>query len=162
RRGGGRSASRLASAGRRSCGSKAVSNAVVMAAMRFTILWPWGGRPPCPDFYGRPEARPTRTNMNSRSLSFAIAIATCLAATALAGKYNKTLSIGDAAPQYSELEGVDGKPHGLADLKDKEVVVLCFTCNTCPYAVDYEDRLIALAKKLAADGGNVALVAINP
>jgi thiol-disulfide isomerase/thioredoxin len=44
---------------------------------------------------------------------------------------------------------------------DNEVVVVCFTCNTCPYAVDYEDRLIALAKKFAAEGGKCALVAIN-
>ena len=100
--------------------------------------------------------------MNSSSLCFALAIAACLAAPALAGKYNKTLSIGDAAPAFSGLEGVDGQPHALADLKDKEVVVLCFTCNTCPYAVDYEDRLVALAKKLSAEGGKVAVVAINP
>jgi peroxiredoxin len=84
-----------------------------------------------------------------------------LAAPLEAGKYNPKLSIGDAAPDFAALEAIDGKPRALADFQDKEVVVLCFTCNTCDYAVDYEDRLIALAAKLGAEGKAV-LVAINP
>lgn len=80
---------------------------------------------------------------------------------ALAGTYNKTLSIGDAAPGWRDLEGVDGKKHALADWADKDVIVVCFTCNTCPYAVDYEGRLISLAKKFAAERGKCGLVAIN-
>jgi len=84
-----------------------------------------------------------------------------LAALAQAGKYNKQLSIGDAAPDWQNLEGTDGKRYSLADFKDRDVLVLCFTCNTCPYAVDYEDRLIALAKKFQAEGNRCGLVAIN-
>src|SRR5438552_1261206 len=84
-----------------------------------------------------------------------------LAVAASAGTYNKQLSIGDAAPNWKNLEGTDGKKHSLADLADKEVVVVCFTCNTCPYAVDHEERLIALAKKFAAEGNRCALIAIN-
>ncbi len=83
-----------------------------------------------------------------------------LATPLLAGKYNKTLSIGDVAPAWKELPGVDGKAYSLADFQDKEALVIAFTCNTCPYAEDYEDRLIALAKKFSADG-KAALVAIN-
>ena len=52
-------------------------------------------------------------------------------APANAGKYNKKLSIGDAAPAWVGLEGIDGKKHALADLKDKDVVVVLFTCNSC-------------------------------
>ena len=87
----------------------------------------------------------------------------CLVLTTLAyaGKYNPKLSIGDAAPQWSDLEGTDGEKHSLEDLADKEVVVIAFTCNTCEYAQDYEDRLKALHKKFA-EGGKCALVAINP
>jgi peroxiredoxin len=84
-----------------------------------------------------------------------------LASFAFAGKHNRTLSIGDAAPNWNDLEGTDGKTHSLADLADKEVVVIAFTCNTCEYAKDYEKRLSALSKKFAADGKCV-LVAINP
>jgi peroxiredoxin len=85
-----------------------------------------------------------------------------LATIGWAGKYNQQLSIGAAAPEWKDLAGTDGKTHSLADLADKEVIVICFTCNTCPYAVDYEDRLIALTKRFAAEGGKCALVAINP
>jgi peroxiredoxin len=82
-------------------------------------------------------------------------------AAAVAGKYNATLNIGDPAPQWSGLEGVDGQRHALADLADKQVVVVVFTCNSCPVATDYEDRIIALAKKYAVPQGKVGLVAIN-
>jgi peroxiredoxin len=76
-----------------------------------------------------------------------------------AGEYNPVREIGDAAPEWTKLPGTDGKTHSLADLKDKDAVVVVFTCNSCPYAVDYEDRLIAFHKKFASQ--NVALVAIN-
>ena len=81
-----------------------------------------------------------------------------LAAAAPAGKFNKTLSVGDKAPAWSDLDGTDGKKHSLADLKDTPVVVLVFTCNSCPVAVGYEDRIIAFAQKHA---GRVAVVAVN-
>lgn len=97
--------------------------------------------------------------MNGRLL-IAASMIVALATTAWAGKYNRTLSVGDAAPDWKELEGVDGEKHSLADFRDKEVLVIAFTCNTCPYATDYESRLKALAKKFEADE-KCALVAIN-
>jgi peroxiredoxin len=75
-----------------------------------------------------------------------------------AGEFNPTLSIGDQAPSFEGLVGTDGKPHGLADLADKAAVVVIFTCNSCPTAVDYEDRIIELNKKW---GDRVGVVAIN-
>lgn len=80
---------------------------------------------------------------------------------ASAGKYNDVLSLGDAAPAWSGLPGVDGKKHGLEELKDKAVVVVVFTCNSCPCAVDYEDRLLAFCKKHAEPGSQVGVVAIG-
>lgn len=84
-----------------------------------------------------------------------------LSAVAPAGEYNPVLDIGDQAPSWKDLPGVDGRTHSLSDLKDKEVVVVVFTCNSCPYAVDYEDRLIAFARKQARPESPVAVVAIN-
>ena len=71
------------------------------------------------------------------------------------------LEIGDTAPLWSELPGTDDRMHSLVDLKDKRVVVVCFTCNSCPYSVDYEDRLIEFQKKFSENEEGVALVAIN-
>lgn len=68
-------------------------------------------------------------------------------------------TIGAAAPDFSGVIGIDDKPHGLADYKDAKLVVLAFTCNHCPVAVAYEDRLVALQKDYQPRG--VQLVAVN-
>lgn len=77
------------------------------------------------------------------------------------GKFNKVLTIGDAAPAWTDLEGTDGKKHALADLKDKDFVIVVFTCNSCPVAANYEDRIIQFANRHAKPESKVALVAIN-
>ncbi len=84
-----------------------------------------------------------------------------LTAPAWAGEYNRVLKIGDPAPAWSNLPGVDGKSHALADLRDKDVIVVVFICNHCPISVAYEDRLIAFARKHGGPGSKVALVAIS-
>ncbi|MBV9121986.1 MAG: thioredoxin family protein [Planctomycetes bacterium] len=79
-----------------------------------------------------------------------------------AGKYNRKITIGQQAPAWENLPGVDGKTHSLSDLKDKDVVVMVITCNHCPVAQAYQDRIIAFAKKYTEDpNSKVALVAIN-
>lgn len=77
---------------------------------------------------------------------------------AIAGEFNEVLSIGDAAPEWKNLPGTDGETHSLADLKDKKLVVVVFTCASCPTAVDYEQRIGDLAAKFAEK--SVALVPI--
>lgn len=67
--------------------------------------------------------------------------------------------IGDTAMDF-KLKNVDGKSYALADLKETKGYVVVFTCNNCPYAKAYEDRIIALHQKYAAQGYPV--VAINP
>jgi peroxiredoxin len=74
---------------------------------------------------------------------------------------NGVLSLGDAAPVWKDLPGVDGKKHSLADLKDKQVVVVIFTCNSCDIASIYEERIIAFAKSTAGAHKPTAVVAIN-
>src|SRR5438876_933592 len=61
------------------------------------------------------------------------------------------------APTFSGLPGTDDKDHSLADYK-KDVVVIVVTCNHCPVATAYEDRIVELSKKYA---DKVDLVAIN-
>ena len=77
------------------------------------------------------------------------------------GKYNPTLDIGQAAPKWSDLPTAMGKRCSLADYAKKELVVVAFSCNSCPYAVDYEDRIISFCKKYCARDGKVAFVMIN-
>jgi len=91
--------------------------------------------------------------------ALAVALLVAAAGPSPAGKFNKTLSVGDAAPAWENLAGTDGKKHALADLKDKDVVVVVFTCNSCPVAEGYEERIAAFAKAHA--GAKVGVVAIN-
>jgi peroxiredoxin len=71
----------------------------------------------------------------------------------------KPLEIGQAAPDF-ELPGVDGKTYRLADFNAAKVLVVVFTCNHCPTAQAYEDRIKSLDHDYKDRG--VALVAINP
>lgn len=77
-----------------------------------------------------------------------------------AGKYNPVLKPGDQAPSFANLPGVDQKQHSISDYDKAKVKVLVFTCNSCLYAIDYEDRLNAFHKKYC-QAGRVALIAIN-
>ncbi|MEP6950635.1 MAG: redoxin domain-containing protein [Ginsengibacter sp.] len=72
---------------------------------------------------------------------------------------HKTLPIGATAPDFS-LPGVDGKTYTLSSFKKAELLVIIFTCNHCPTAQSYEDRIIKLTSDYA--GKNVAVVAIMP
>jgi peroxiredoxin len=96
----------------------------------------------------------------SHPLALGIGIALSVMVSVHGGEFNQVLSPGDAAPAWSDLPGVDGRQHALDDHRDRAAIVVVFTCNTCPYAIDVEERLIALAKDL--EKKNVALVAINP
>ena len=68
------------------------------------------------------------------------------------------LRINDPAPDFS-LPGVDQQGYSLQGFSEKQVLVVVFSCNHCPYVQAYEDRLIAIQRDYAARG--VQLVAIN-
>ena len=67
--------------------------------------------------------------------------------------------VGDIATDFS-LKNVNNKKVSLADYKDAKGFIVIFTCNHCPYAKAYEDRIIALDKRYKKLGYPV--IAINP
>lgn len=67
--------------------------------------------------------------------------------------------IGDTATDFS-LKNIDNQNVSLSDYADAKGFIVIFTCNHCPYAVAYEDRIIALDKKYKELGYPV--IAINP
>jgi peroxiredoxin len=89
----------------------------------------------------------------------ALVIALLAGATSLAAEEVKTLEIGAQAPNFA-LPGVDGKTHRLSEYRRAKILVIVFTCNHCPTAQAYEERI----EKLAADykDKGVVLVAISP
>jgi peroxiredoxin len=102
-----------------------------------------------------------------RSITSAVLLALAiLPSSALAGKYNETLSIGDKAPAWNDLtDVVSGRKHSFSDFKGADVVVVVFTCNSCPVATEHEDRILKLAEQHGIGAkdrpSKVALVAIN-
>lgn len=71
------------------------------------------------------------------------------------------LSVGDAAPQWTAITGTDDKPHGLADYKDAKALVVVFTCNHCPVATAYQERLIAVQNDYKDKGVQVIAICSN-
>ena len=78
---------------------------------------------------------------------------------ATAAPKTKGLPLGGQMPSF-KLPGVDGKMHTDREYRDAKVLVLVFTCNHCPTAQAYEDRIIKLDKDYRGKG--VKLVAISP
>jgi thiol-disulfide isomerase/thioredoxin len=71
----------------------------------------------------------------------------------------ETLAIGAKAPEFN-LPGVDGKNYSLDNFKDDKLLAVIFTCNHCPTAQAYEDRIIKLVDQYKPKG--VGFVAISP
>jgi len=71
------------------------------------------------------------------------------------------LEVGSPAPDWSGIIGVDDKEHGLAEYKKAKLLVMVFTCNHCPVAVAYEDRLVQLQKDFKKKGVQVVAVNVN-
>lgn len=67
--------------------------------------------------------------------------------------------IGDVATDFA-LKNVDDSVFSLSTIKDAKGYIVIFTCNECPFAKMYEDRLINLQNTYAPQGYSV--VAINP
>ncbi|MEO8765335.1 MAG: redoxin domain-containing protein [Ginsengibacter sp.] len=72
---------------------------------------------------------------------------------------HKTLEIGSRAPDF-KLPGIDGKIYSLSSFKNAKILMVIFTCDHCPTAQAYEERLINLTKEYSP--GGMAVVAIMP
>ncbi len=70
-----------------------------------------------------------------------------------------SLPLGAPAPPFS-LPGTDGRTWSLEEFRDRKALVVVFTCNHCPYAQAWEDRLLDLAREYGPKG--VGFAAINP
>ena len=91
----------------------------------------------------------------------AIGIAAAVVLLVATNCYAAKLKIGDKAPDWQGIQGVDDQSHGLADYKDAKAIVLVFTCNHCPVAKAYEDRLIEFQKDYKDKKVQVVAVSVN-
>jgi peroxiredoxin len=69
------------------------------------------------------------------------------------------LAIGDKAPSFQGLLGVDGKVYSLASFDDKKVLIIIFMANRCTTNLAYTERIEAIQSDYGGLG--VQIVAIN-
>ena len=84
---------------------------------------------------------------------------TSLAMFALTAAFSQGYNVGDKATDF-KLKNTDGKYISLADYPDAKGFIIIFTCNHCPYAKAYQDRIIDIDKKYKELGYPV--IAISP
>lgn len=89
----------------------------------------------------------------------ASAIIVCSIVIMYAFKTGTGYNVGDTASDF-KLKSTAGKMVSMADNKTAKGFIVIFTCNHCPFSVAYEQRIINLHKKYAAQGYPV--IAINP
>lgn len=92
-------------------------------------------------------------------LKVSIILITLIAFSAFTNLDNPGYKVGDIATDFN-LENVDGKMVSLSNYPEAKGFIVVFTCNTCPFSVAYEDRIIALNNKYASKGYPV--IAIMP
>ena len=91
-----------------------------------------------------------------RNLSFAVLL--CIATWSVRAQTHPILALGSSAPNF-ELPGVDGRIHKLSDYAGSPVLAVVFTCDHCPIAQVYEQRIEKLYENY--DKRGVAVVAIQ-
>jgi peroxiredoxin len=89
---------------------------------------------------------------NTLELALLITLLSC------ANGWSAEIEIGAEGPDFSAV-GIDDEEFSLDSVKDAKLIVLCFTCNGCPWARAYEERMIEFAKVYEAKG--VPLIGIN-
>jgi peroxiredoxin len=93
-----------------------------------------------------------------KTFLFSIAITGLIFLSSMAFK-TQAYEVGAVAADF-KLKNIDGSMFALSEKKDIKGAIVIFTCNHCPFAKAYEDRIISLDKKYASLGYPV--IAINP
>lgn len=98
-----------------------------------------------------------------KSLKILVVLTLLLVVSAFAftqiDSFESGYEVGDVATDF-KLKDVSGKFVSLADFEEAKGFIVIFTCNTCPFAIANEDRILALDKQFKSEGYPV--IAINP
>jgi len=98
-----------------------------------------------------------------RKFALSLVVLSLFAIPAFAGKYNRVISVGDKAPDFSGIPAIESgeeKSVTLSDIKEP-VVVVVFLANHCPVVKAYDDRVIEFTKDYKDKGVKVVGVAVS-
>jgi len=99
-----------------------------------------------------------------RKTFLSLAVLALVASPALAGEFNKVISVGQKAPSFSDIPAVMANKEATLDLNNlakDDVVVLVFLANHCPVVTAYEDRIIDFANDYKGKGVKVVAVCVD-
>ena len=102
--------------------------------------------------------------MKLASMVSAIAIVSGAAAAVSAGESTGGIAIGTKVPAAvakTKMKNVDGKMLSITDVTGKAGTLVIFTCNHCPFAKAWEQRIVELANSYSGKGVGVMLVNAN-
>ena len=102
--------------------------------------------------------------MKRASMILAIAFLIGAAAAARAGESTGGLALGSKVPAAvakTKMKNVDGKMLSIADAAGKSGTLVVFTCNHCPFAKAWEERIVELGNSYAGKGIGVVLINAN-
>lgn len=95
-------------------------------------------------------------------LALAIAAGLATSPIAVAGEASGGLALGSKVPlATTKMKNVDGKQLSIADVTGKAGTLVIFTCNHCPFAKDWEQRIVELGNSYAGRGVGVVLINAN-
>jgi peroxiredoxin len=93
-------------------------------------------------------------------VSLAVLVAAFTVAPLVAQDGSKPLALGAAIPMADQkMKNVDGKEIAVADVRGSKGTLVVFTCNACPYARAWEDRIVALGNEYKSKG--IGVIAVN-
>ncbi|MGO9469142.1 MAG: thioredoxin family protein [Isosphaeraceae bacterium] len=98
-----------------------------------------------------------------RKVLLSLVVVSLVALPAFAGKYNKVISVGQKAPDFSGIPAVQNGEDTSLTLSDvkEDIVVLVFLGNHCPVVKAYEDRLIDFTNEYKDKGVKVVGISVN-
>jgi peroxiredoxin len=76
-------------------------------------------------------------------------------------KFNREVAVGDPAPAFEGLLGIDGRRHSLDDYRETPVLVVVFLRNLCPTTHQYEARLRNLAQEFDTDKMRIVAISVS-
>src|SRR5689334_2314550 len=103
-----------------------------------------------------------RISFTSFTLGLALAAGSIGTSTAATVEPGTGLALGAKLPSATtKMKNVDGKMVAIADIKGKAGTLVVFTCNHCPFAKGWEERIVELGNTYAKKGVGVILVNAN-
>ena len=98
-----------------------------------------------------------------RKFALSLVVLSLVAMPAIAGKYNKAISVGDKAPDFSGIPAIANGEQSSVSLSDikEPIVVVVFLANHCPVVRAYEDRVIDSTKDYKGKGVKVVGFAVS-